>query len=418
MRQQSFTFGEKKVVAQVRQKVQTKIYSVSEIVSGARSLIETEYADVWVLGEVSGFKHHSSGHCYFSLKDSSSVLPSAIFRGAASSIKFKIEDGLELICHGRLSLYQRGGQYQMIVDYVEPKGVGELQLAFEQLKKKLDAEGLFAMARKRKIPFMPRRIGVVTSPTGAAIRDIIKVLKRRFPNIEILLAPARVQGDGSAQEIASAIEYLNKLGDIDVLIVGRGGGSLEDLWAFNEEIVARAIYNSQIPVISAVGHEIDFTIADFVADLRAPTPSAAAEHAVPVRQELLQYIDKEKRQLVLELRRYLSGHFDRVSDLFGRLSLPTRRLPEYYKYIDGLKDRMNYSLQVVVNQKEKDFKSLVSELSHLSPLAILSKGYSVVTKKKDNKAIRSVNDLKVGDELKIRFCEGVVESKVGRIGNG
>lgn len=237
-------------------------------------MLEHEYADVWILGEVSGFKEQSSGHRYFTLKDSNSVLPAAMFRGSAAHLKFKIEDGLELICHGRISLYQRGGQYQLIVDYAEPKGVGELQLAFEQLKKKLAAEGLFDKAHKRPIPFMPRKIGVVTSPTGAAVRDIIKVLRRRFPSIEVILAPARVQGKGSAEEIAASIALLNRQDDIEVMIVGRGGGSLEDLWAFNEEIVARAIYNSRIPVISAVGHEVDFTIADFVADFRAPTPSA------------------------------------------------------------------------------------------------------------------------------------------------
>lgn len=398
-----------------KDKASPKIYTVTEIVSGARALIEKEYSQVWVTGEVSGFKRHSSGHWYFTLKDAAAVLPSALFRGDAGRVKFNIEDGLQVICHGKVSLYQRGGQYQLVVDYMEPKGVGALQLAFEQLKKKLAEAGLFDKARKRQIPYMPRKIGVVTSPTGAAIRDILKVLKRRFPNIEVLLAPARVQGEGSAAEVAEAIGLLNMRDDIDVMIVGRGGGSLEDLWAFNEEAVARAIYNSRIPVISAVGHEIDFTIADFVADLRAPTPSAAAEHAVPVRADIIQYIERARSKLAMELQRYASSRVERVKDLMSRLSPPTKHFPEYYRYMDDLKGRMTYSLQVIVKQKESLLKSLESELGHLSPLAVLSKGYSVVTKKGDKNAIRAAEDLKAGDIIMMRFDKGVAEGKVTKV---
>lgn len=392
-----------------------KIFSVSEAVGMARMLIERHFSEVWIQGEVSGYKMHASGHHYFTLKDSGAVLPAAIFRGSAQKLKFKIEDGQELICHGKMSLYQKGGQYQIIVDYAEPKGVGELQLAFEQLKKKLSAEGLFDKARKRPIPFMPKRIGVVTSPTGAAVRDMLKVLRRRFPNIEVLIAPAKVQGPGSKEEIAGGIELLNSIGNIDVMIVGRGGGSIEDLWAFNEELVARAIYNSEIPVISAVGHEIDFTIADFVADFRAPTPSAAAEHAVPVRSEIRQSIVNLRRQLLSGLKRSVLTRRERLKDLNGRLSLPTRRFPEYYKHLDTMRESFSYAWQVTADKRENFLKGLEAELSHLSPLAVLSKGYSVVVSGTTKMAVRSSKILKTGDPLSIRFQEGSAEAKVTKV---
>jgi len=403
------------LVTERKEPVRPKIFTVTEIVSGARAMLEKQYGDVWVAGEISGFKRHSSGHCYFTLKDTNSVLPAAIFKGAAGQIKFDIENGLEVICHGRVSLYQRGGQYQIIVNYAEPKGVGALQLAFEQLKKKLAAEGLFDKARKRPIPFLPRKIGVVTSPTGAAVRDIIKVLTRRFPNVEILVVPARVQGEGSAAEVVRGIELLNEQGDVDVMIVGRGGGSIEDLWAFNEEVVARAIYQSEVPVISAVGHEVDFTIADFVADFRAPTPSAAAEHAVPVMGELLQLIGRGRRQLVINLQNMIKNRADRLGELKLRLALPTKSFPDYYRYIDNLKERMIYSTQTLVKQKESGLKALEAELNHLSPLAVLSKGYSVITHKGKKGAIRGSSELKAGDALTMQFSKGCAEAKVTKI---
>ncbi len=402
-------------VTERKEPARPKIFTVTEIVGGARAMLEKQYGDVWVAGEISGFKRHSSGHCYFTLKDANSVLPAAIFRGAAGQIKFNIENGLEVVCHGRVSLYQRGGQYQIIVNYAEPKGVGALQLAFEQLKKKLMAEGLFDKARKRPIPFLPRKIGVVTSPTGAAVRDIIKVLTRRFPNVEILLIPARVQGEGSAAEVVRGIELLNERDDVDVMIVGRGGGSIEDLWAFNEEVVARAIYASRVPVISAVGHEVDFTIADFVADFRAPTPSAAAEHAVPVIGELLQLIGRGRRQLVINLQNMIKNRGDRLGELKLRLAPPTKSFPDYYRYIDNLKERMTYSAQILVKQKESSLKALEAELNHLSPLAVLSKGYSVITHKGKKGAIRASSGLKTGDALSMQFSKGSAEAKVTKV---
>lgn len=416
MQQQSFIFKERAPEkADAVEKARPKIYTVSEVIGSARALIEARYPDIWVVGEVSGYKLHSSGHQYFTLKDASSILPAAIFRGSSAKLQFKVEDGLQVICHGRLSLYLRGGQYQIVVDYMEPKGVGALQLAFEQLKKKLASEGLFDEKRKRPIPFLPRKIGIVTSPTGAAIRDMIKVIRRRFPNIDILLVPARVQGEGSAAEIVEAIALLNKRNDIDVIIVGRGGGSIEDLWAFNEEIVARAIFNSRLPVISAVGHEVDFTIADFVADMRAPTPSAAAEIAVPLKAELVSYLEEARRRLAVELMRYVQNRIDTVRELKKRLIPPTKSLPEYYRYIDSLKERMFFSLKTIVKQRENVFKSLAAELNHLSPLVILSKGYSIITKKGDMRPIRSSDELQMGDEIHMRYYNGSAEGMVTKV---
>ncbi|HHV93347.1 MAG TPA: exodeoxyribonuclease VII large subunit, partial [Firmicutes bacterium] len=265
------------------------VYSVAEITRLLKRHIEDEplFQYVTVCGEMSNFKHHTSGHMYFVLKDSESCLRCVMFRSYAGRLRFRPQDGLEVYATGAIGIYETGGVYQLYVQYLEPRGVGDLHLAFQQLKEKLQAEGLFDEARKRPIPFLPRRIGVVTSPTGAAVRDIITILHRRMPGVEILVAPALVQGKGAAASIVAALEALVQWGDVDVIIVGRGGGSMEDLWPFNEEVVARAVAACPVPVISAVGHETDFTICDFAADLRAPTPSGAAELAVPVAAELL-----------------------------------------------------------------------------------------------------------------------------------
>lgn len=250
------------------------IYTVSELTREARMLLESAFPAVWVEGEISNFSIHSSGHMYFSLKDENAVLNCAMFRSENQQLKFGPKDGMQVLCFGRISIYDKQGRYQLYVQTMEPKGLGALQLAFQQLKERLQKEGLFDAAHKKPIPFLPQRIGIVTSPTGAAIRDILNISTRRFQNIHIIINPVRVQGEGAAIEIANAIKEFNEYAKLDVIIVARGGGSLEDLWSFNEEIVARAIYDSKIPVISAIGHEVDFTIADFVADFRAPTPSA------------------------------------------------------------------------------------------------------------------------------------------------
>ena len=280
---------------------QRKIYSVSEISAELKRTLET-FGIIWIRGEISNFKRHTSGHMYFALKDDRAQIKAAFFRGSNYLLKFRPEDGLEVLARGRLSLYEPRGDYQIIVEYMEPVGLGSLQLAFEQLKDRLRKEGLFDEARKRPLPLLPGKVGIVTSPTGAAIRDMLRVLARRNASLDIVIYPARVQGQGAAEEVAAGIRYFNSRPDIDVIIAGRGGGSIEDLWAFNEETVARAIYTSRIPVVSAVGHEVDFTIADFVADLRAPTPSAAAEMVSGARDDLLATVRSLESRLAQALR--------------------------------------------------------------------------------------------------------------------
>ncbi|HKT12549.1 MAG TPA: exodeoxyribonuclease VII large subunit, partial [Terriglobia bacterium] len=279
-----------------------KLYTIAELSLAVKNLLETSFPDVWVTGEVSNLRAAASGHYYFTLKDASARLRAVCFRNQARYLKYKPQDGLSVIARGRLSVYEARGEYQLYVEYIEPAGVGALQLAFEQLKKKLASEGLFDEARKKHLPVLPRAIGVVTSSSGAAIRDILRVINRRFPNMNVFLYPATVQGNSAAAEIVEGIEYFNQHPVIDVMIVGRGGGSLEDLWPFNEEIVARAIAASSIPVISAVGHETDFTISDFVADRRAPTPSAAAEIAVRRKEDFLAEITNRVRQMGQNIR--------------------------------------------------------------------------------------------------------------------
>ncbi|MGB0036370.1 MAG: exodeoxyribonuclease VII large subunit [Candidatus Acidiferrales bacterium] len=291
------------------------IWKVSELTARIRGLLETALPDVWVEGEVSNYHPAQSGHLYFTLKDARAQIRCVCFRDQVRGLKFRPEDGLHITVRGALSVYETRGEYQIYVSHIEPVGLGALQLAFERLKKKLSEEGLFDDARKKPLPVLPLRIGVVTSPSGAAIRDILRVLKRRFPNVHVLLFPVKVQGEGAAAEIVAALRYFNRAKVADVLIVARGGGSLEDLWAFNEEIVARAIFASEIPVITGIGHETDFTIADFVADVRAPTPSAAAEIVVRSRQEFERHIAEHYRRISHQMRYRLSQSRHRVRDL-------------------------------------------------------------------------------------------------------
>ncbi|MFQ5870329.1 MAG: exodeoxyribonuclease VII large subunit, partial [Candidatus Zixiibacteriota bacterium] len=270
--------------------METKIYTVSELTREIKLTLESGFPAIWVEGEISNYKLHSSGHRYFSLKDSESQLRCVLWRWQSGRLPAELKDGLQIIACGNLTVFERAGQYQLVVATIQPVGVGRLEIEFQELKRKLFEEGLFSEEFKKPLPGYPEKIGVVTSPTGAAIRDIINILQRRFPPVEIILRPTLVQGEGAAEDIVSAIEEFNECGEVDLIIVGRGGGSIEDLWAFNEEKVARAIFSSEIPIVSAVGHEIDFTISDFASDLRAPTPSAAAELAVPDRAELMRNI--------------------------------------------------------------------------------------------------------------------------------
>ncbi|MBI3540834.1 MAG: exodeoxyribonuclease VII large subunit [Deltaproteobacteria bacterium] len=389
-----------------------KIYSVSEISREIKGLLEENFSDLWIGGEISNFRPASSGHYYFSLKDEKSQIRAVMFRGSNQLLKFQLENGLSVVCYGRISVYEPRGEYQVIVEMMEPKGIGSLQLAFEQLKKKLEAEGLFEASRKREIPFLPRKIGIVTSPTGAVIRDMIHVLTRRFPNIQILLNPVLVQGEGAAGEIAKAIEELNEHNDIDILIVGRGGGSMEDLWAFNEEVVARAIAASRIPVISAVGHETDFTIADFVADLRAPTPSAAAELAVPVKRDLLATVIEHQGRLLQAIEQRFENLRLLLRQWEGYFSDPGRRLTEALLRVDHLREQMSVAMSHQMEFAEEKLKSLSRHLAVINPKAILSRGYAIAFSRVHQKALRYSHEAKAGDLIDLQLYDGTLVTEV------
>jgi exodeoxyribonuclease VII large subunit len=383
-----------------------KIYSVSEITRGIKILLEENYSDVWIEGEISNFKPAGSGHFYFSLKDDQSQIRSVMFRGSNQNLKFRPENGLQVLAYGRVTVYEPRGEYQIIVEHLEPKGAGALQLAFEQLKKKLEAEGLFNADRKRPIPFLPSKIGIITSPTGAVIRDMIHVLTRRFPNVQILLHPVPVQGEGAAEEIAGAIGLMAARDDLEVLIVARGGGSVEDLWAFNEEAVARAIAASRVPVISAVGHETDFTIADFVADLRAPTPSAAAELAVPVLEDLLETIGQKRRRLYQAIDQQIENSRLLLRRWEAFFRDPGRRVTELLLRLDHLRERLTGQAEHRIEMLAERLKGIRKHLDSLNPLAILGRGYAVVTAGDGDLPLRRPSDVEDGQGLKIRLYEG------------
>lgn len=410
----------------MEEQVLKRVYSVSELTRNIRVVLEDTFREVWVEGEISNFKAHSSGHCYFSLKDDNSLLKCVLFKGASSRIKFKVEDGMSVLLFGRISVYDKQGQYQLYVDIVEPKGKGALYLAFEKLKDKLYKEGLFDEAHKKKIPFVPLRVGVVTSPTGAAVHDILNVARRRFANIEITICPVKVQGDGAREEIARAIGYLNEYNEwiatsgsgdppVDVMIVGRGGGSLEDLWAFNEEIVARAIFASKIPVISAVGHEVDYTISDFVADRRAATPSAAAETVIPRREELEERADLSAARLrsaVTAKLEMLGTELENLSTSYV-LREPVNAILRFEQEVDDLARRAFVKAEHAVALEESELGTLEGKLNALSPLAVVKRGYSITFK--NGAIVKDVASLQAGDRLVTRFAQGEASSRVEEV---
>jgi len=393
--------------------VKRKIHSVTELTKGVKFLLEEAFPFVFVSGEISGFTNHSSGHWYFTLKDAGAQISGVMFRGSNRNVKFQVENGLEVIVGGRLTVYEQRGQYQLLAETLEPKGLGALQLAFEQLKAKLEAEGLFRTERKRPLPFLPCRVGIVTSPTGAVIQDIINVTQRRFPGLALLLYPVRVQGDGASDEICEGIRALNRIEDIDVLIVGRGGGSLEDLWSFNEEKVIREIVESRIPVISAVGHETDWTLADFAADRRAPTPSAAAEMVAPVREELVRRI----WELEARVRRGVLNDLDEKKRVLAKLldsyafKQPQNVIEQYTQRVDEfVRQVVNYG-DSLLKSKRMAFQGIVSHLEALNPLGVLSRGYSVTLNDK-GQAVRSIRGVKPGTDLTHRVSDGVILTTV------
>jgi exodeoxyribonuclease VII large subunit len=434
-----------------------RILTVSELTAGIKDLLESTFDEVWVEGEISNLRRPPSGHLYFTLKDENSQIRGVLFKQQSRYLRFELEDGQHVICWGRVGIYEKRGEYQLILDYVEPRGIGSLQLAFEQLKQRLFEEGLFDEARKRALPLVPRRIGIVTSPTGAVIRDMLHILRRRFANIEVLLYPVRVQGEGAAEEIADGIAYLGAQGEVDVIIVGRGGGSLEDLWAFNEEVVARSIFACPIPVISAVGHETDFTIADFVADVRAPTPSAAAELVVQQKRDLIRTIEMLRERMLRGMDRLLVSSRDQVSGVEARIKDPRRRIEEHRLRLDEQWSRLAQATQrtwrengertervlqllwargpaheirsyseamaqlnrglkagvaTILTSKHKGWEKEVARLDALSPLAILGRGYSITRRLPDGLILRAAEEVEIKGQVAVRLSRGEIICRV------
>ncbi len=390
------------------------VYSVAQLNNYVKSVLDNDenLNHLFVTGEISNYKPHYSGHMYMTIKDETASIKAVMFAGNASRLKFKPENGMKVIIFGTVSLFQRDGSYQLYINDMQPDGIGALNIAFEQLKKKLEAEGLFSKDHKKPIPKFPQKVGVVTSATGAAIQDIFNVLKRRYPVAEVVLRPCQVQGEGAANDIANAIKEFNKVNGADVLIVGRGGGSIEDLWAFNEEIVARAVFDSEIPVISAVGHETDVTICDFVADLRAPTPSAAAECAVPDCFELKANLVSYKQRLNTLSKNILESERKRVLAIekSGALKNPLLKINDSKKDILYLNEKLVNLTSSVIEANRSKVNALCGKLDALSPLGVISRGYSV-TKSKE-KIIKSIKDVKIDDEITVNLSDGMITAMV------
>ena len=393
------------------------IYSISEITREIKQTLESAFPPVWIEGEISNFKKHSSGHMYLVLKDENAQIPAVMWRGHNLRLLFTPEDGMKVLAYGNITVYEKRGSYQFEINKLQPSGVGELQLAFEQLKLKLQEEGLFDSVHKKKIPEFPERIGIVTSPTGAVKNDLTSVFSRRFPGVQLILAPVRVQGEDAAKEIAGAIEDFNEFGDVDVLIIGRGGGSLEDLWPFNEEVVARAVFKSRIPVISAVGHEIDFSISDFVADLRAPTPSAAAELSVPNCEDLSESIKNSVNKCYRLLWDYISLYKEKVSSLQNSYALrkPLDVIKQNGQRLDELVRSLELQSMHRINSKKQLVDAMRKQLLSLSPESILNRGYSLCFSEKNGKLLQKATDVKINDKIQVQFFRGRLKSKVTEI---
>ena len=388
---------------------------VSELNGYIKNIIDGDemLANVYIKGEISNFKRHYSGHLYFTLKDETSLIKCVMFKSYTNYLNFEPKDGMSVVILGSVSVFERDGVYQVYAKGMEPEGVGALYKAYEKLKAKLSEEGLFDEAHKKPIPILPRAIGVVTSKTGAVIRDIINVTTRRLPNVNIILYPAAVQGEGAAQTIVNGIKYFNKAKNVDTIIIGRGGGSLEDLWPFNEEITARAIYESEIPIISAVGHETDFTIADFVADLRAPTPSAAGELAVPDVLEVRRKLENINKRLANSLRKKVENMRIKYDNLKNSRALknPYDALRQKMIVCDNLYKNIENNFSLKVKDRHIKLVGFIGRLENLSPLKTMLRGYSIV-ENLDGKVIKSVNDLSKNDEISIRLNDGKRKAKI------
>lgn len=394
------------------------ILGVGQLIAGLSGLIQQHVGRVWVAGEISNLHHARSGHTYFTLKDEDGQIRAALFRGNAARVRFELEEGLEVVAEAEVSIYAARGDLQLIVQTLEPRGVGALQLAFEQLRRRLDAAGLFALERKRSIPTHPRRVGVVTSPTSAAVQDVLKVAGRRFPAIPILISPTRVQGDEAPAEIAAAIGRLATSTDVDVILLVRGGGSLEDLWAFNTEVVAEAIAASPIPIVSGVGHETDTTIADLVADVRAPTPSAAAMLAIPDRVPLAGLVDRDLRRLVASIQRQIGIHHDRVARLRAvlRARSPQLRVALARTREARARAAAESAIRRRMDLNRRRLSETATRLDALSPLAVLGRGYAIARRESDGRIVRAAGDVFLGDRLELRLASGQIGVEVTRLG--
>jgi len=440
-----------------------KIFTVSALTERIKELLEDHFDFVWLEGEVSNFRTPASGHYYMALKDENAQIKAVMFRPQTRYLRFTPEDGMHVIAQGRIGVYQPRGEYQIILDYIEPLGIGALALAFEQLKRKLAAQGIFDEAKKRPLPFLPQRVAVITSPTGAAIRDFLKIIHRRFANIEITIVPSKVQGEGATAEIVEALKTVNRELNVDVIVLTRGGGSLEDLWAFNQEALALAIRASRIPVVSAVGHEIDVTISDLAADLRAPTPSAAAELLAVEKESLIERLDEIKSRLQSSLKNYLKGMHQELIMLSKRLRDPRKRIADSWMRLDELNSRLIRLMDLNIRERKKRltaegralllhsptrmFSSLSQriefqrrsllqlmlkglrenrmnlflfeeKIKNLSPLSVLKRGYSITRRLPDKKILKDVSDVKKGDRVNILLAEGELESRVEKIISG
>lgn len=396
------------------------VLTVAELTSSIKDVLESSFPSIWVSGEISNFSRPQSGHCYLTLKDDAAQIRAVIWRTAASRVKFDLHDGLDVVCHGYLDLYPPRGSYQLVINEVVPKGLGALELALRQLRDKLAKEGLFAPERKRPLPRFPRRIAFVTSPTGAAVRDFLEVLRRRCQCLDVLIVPVRVQGEGAAAEIAAGIEMVNRLQEpIDAIVVGRGGGSLEDLWAFNEEIVVRAIYHSRLPVVSAVGHEIDVTLADLVADVRALTPSEAAERIAPATDELLAHLVQQQSRLTQTLKSKAASSKAAVDRLAAARCFrrPLERIRNLSQILDELGSRAHRSMNSRLRQARALVDSRTAQLESLSPLGVLSRGYSLTQRVTDGRLLRHASEVSLGDQIHTRLADGEIVSRVEKLQN-
>lgn len=398
---------------------EAKIYTVSRITKYIKNLFENDYnlQDIWILGEISNFKLHSSGHMYFVLKDQESQIKGVMFKGNNLSLRFMPQDGMKVKVRGDISVYERRGEYQLYVKEIVEAGKGELYLAFERLKEKLKAEGLFSEEFKKKLPLIPKNIAVITSPTGAAIRDVITVSLRRFPNLSILVVPSLVQGTLAAQEIAKKIDFLNKhFNNLDFIILSRGGGSLEELWAFNEEILARSIYNSKIPIVSAIGHETDFTISDFVADLRCPTPSAAAEMTIPDKSSLINNINLLNSKLNKAIKRNLELKVENINSINKSIQYqgPENKINQYYQYIDEFSVRIKLRIRHQIELYEEKIKKDKQRLDSLNPGAVIERGYSICRKIPGKEIIKRLNQVEIGNEIEVIISDGKMLGKVDK----